>query len=62
MNPEVGREEMANLNFSHAVAQLLDDGKLFPIDLNGQRGIKFDQYLVSGHGKLLAAFSVVHLA
>lgn len=61
VNPEVGHEEMAGLNFSHAVAQLLDAGKLFHIDLNGQRGIKFDQDLVFGHGNLFGAFSLVHL-
>lgn len=61
VNPEVGHEEMAGLNFSHGVAQLLDAGKLFHIDLNGQRGIKFDQDLVFGHGDLFGAFSLVHL-
>jgi xylose isomerase len=36
-------------------------GKLFHIDLNGQRGIKFDQDLVFGHGDLLNAFALVDL-
>ena len=36
-------------------------GKLFHIDLNGQRGIKFDQDLVFGHGDLLNAFFLVDL-
>jgi xylose isomerase len=36
-------------------------GKLFHIDLNGQRGIKFDQDLVFGHGDLLNAFHLVDL-
>lgn len=61
VNPEVGHEEMAGLNFTHAVAQLIDAGKLFHIDLNGQRGIKFDQDLVFGHGNIFGAFSLVHL-
>jgi len=45
VNPEVGHEQMANLNFAHGVAQALWSGKLFHIDLNGQRGPKFDQDL-----------------
>jgi xylose isomerase len=34
---------------------------LFHIDLNGQRGIKYDQDLVFGHGDLINAFSLVDL-
>ena len=34
---------------------------LFHIDLNGQRGIKYDQDLVFGHGDLLNAFALVDL-
>ena len=56
LNPEVGHEQMAGLNFAHGIAQALWHGKLFHIDLNGQRGIKFDQDLVFGHGDLLNAF------
>src|SRR5690606_13182310 len=36
-------------------------GKLFHIDLNGQRGVKYDQDLVFGHGDLLNAFFLVDL-
>jgi xylose isomerase len=61
VNPEVGHEQMANLNVTHGVAQALWQGKLFHIDLNGQNGPKFDQDLVFGHGDLLAAFSLVDL-
>ncbi|SDT28682.1 xylose isomerase [Friedmanniella luteola] len=61
INPEVGHEQMAGLNFTHGVAQALDAGKLFHIDLNGQRSIKFDQDLVFGHGDLQNAFSLVDL-
>src|SRR6202040_1745629 len=50
LNPEVGHEQMAGLNFVHGVAQALWHGKLFHIDLNGQRSIKYDQDLVFGHG------------
>lgn len=61
VNPEVGHEQMAGLNFTAGIAQALDAGKLFHIDLNGQKGIKFDQDLVFGHGDLANAFSLVHL-
>jgi xylose isomerase len=61
LNPEVGHEQMAGLNFVHGVAQALWHGKLFHIDLNGQRGPRFDQDLVFGHGDLLNAFFLVDL-
>jgi xylose isomerase len=61
INPETGHEQMAGLNFTHGIAQALYQGKLFHIDLNGQRSIKFDQDLVFGHGDLQNAFSVVDL-
>jgi xylose isomerase len=61
LNPEVGHEQMANLNFVHGIAQALWHGKLFHIDLNGQHGPKFDQDLIFGHGDLLSAFFLVDL-
>ena len=61
INPETGHEQMAGLNFTHGIAQALYQGKLFHIDLNGQRSIKFDQDLVFGHGDLQNAFSLVDL-
>jgi xylose isomerase len=61
LNPEVGHEQMAGLNFVHGIAQALWQGKLFHIDLNGQRGVKYDQDLVFGHGDLLNAFALVDL-
>jgi len=61
VNPEVGHEQMAGLNFVHGIGQALWHGKLFHIDLNGQRGIKFDQDLVFGHGDLMNAFALVDL-
>ncbi|KPC59120.1 xylose isomerase, partial [Streptomyces sp. NRRL WC-3753] len=45
VNPEVGHEQMAGLNFPHGIAQALWSGKLFHLDLNGQSGIKYDQDL-----------------
>src|SRR5215467_12135273 len=61
LNPEVGHAQMAGLNFAAGIAQALWAGKLFHIDLNGQRGITFDQDLVFGHGDLLNAFFLVDL-
>ena len=61
VNPEVGHEQMAGLNFVHGIAQALWHKKLFHIDLNGQHGPKFDQDLVFGHGDLKSAFFLVDL-
>ncbi|WP_104104262.1 xylose isomerase [Arthrobacter sp. 08Y14] len=61
LNPETGHEQMAGLNFNHGIAQALWAGKLFHIDLNGQKSIKFDQDLVFGHGDLTSAFFTVDL-
>ena len=61
LNPEVGHEQMAGLNFAAGIAQALFHGKLFHIDLNGQRGIKYDQDLVFGHGDLHNSFALVDL-
>jgi xylose isomerase len=61
VNPEVGHEQMAGLNYAGGIAQALWAGKLFHLDLNGQRGIKYDQDLVFGHGDLINAFSLVDL-
>jgi xylose isomerase len=61
LNPEVGHEQMANLNYTHALGQALWSGKLFHIDLNGQRGLMYDQDLVFGHGDLMSAFFTVDL-
>jgi xylose isomerase len=61
LNPEVGHEQMANLNFVHGIAQALWQKKLFHIDLNGQRGPKYDQDFVFGHGDVKSAFFLVDL-
>jgi len=61
LNPEVGHEEMAGLNFTHGVAQALWAGKLFHIDLNGQHGPKYDQDLRFGSGDVKGAFFLVDL-
>ena len=59
VNPEVGHEEMAGLNFAHGLAQALWQGKLFHVDLNGQHGPRFDQDLRFGAGNLRGAFWTV---
>ncbi|WP_448628360.1 xylose isomerase [Geodermatophilus sp. URMC 64] len=61
LNPEVGHEQMAGLNYTHGIAQALWQGKLFHIDLNGQKGPRYDQDFVFGHGDLLSAFATVDL-
>ncbi|MBB6350982.1 xylose isomerase [Nonomuraea muscovyensis] len=61
LNPEVGHEQMAGLNFVHGIAQALWHGKLFHIDLNGQHGPKYDQDLIFGHGDVKSAFFLVDL-
>ncbi len=59
LNPEVGHEEMAGLNYAHGIAQALWNGKLFHIDLNGQNGPRFDQDLRFGAGNARGAFWTV---
>jgi len=59
LNPEVGHEEMAGLNYAHGIAQALWHGKLFHIDLNGQHGPRYDQDLRFGAGNARGAFWVV---
>jgi xylose isomerase len=59
VNPEVGHEEMAGLNYAHGIAQALWHGKLFHIDLNGQHGPRYDQDLRFGAGNARGAFWVV---
>ncbi len=61
LNPEVGHEQMAGLNFVAGIAQALWHDKLFHIDLNGQHGPKYDQDLVFGHGDVKSAFFLVDL-
>jgi len=61
LNPETAHEQMAGLDFSHGVAQALDAGKLFHIDLNGQKPGRFDQDLRFGSDDPKAAFFLVKL-
>ena len=59
VNPEVAHEQMAGLNFMHAVAQAWEAGKLFHIDLNDQMPSRFDQDLRFGSSNLKSAFWLV---
>jgi xylose isomerase len=59
INPEIGHEEMASLNYAHGITQALWHGKLFHIDLNGQNGPRYDQDLRFGAGNARGAFWVV---
>lgn len=59
VNPEVAHEQMAGLNFMHAVAQAWESGKLFHIDLNDQAPGRYDQDFRFGAVNLKAAFFLV---
>ena len=59
VNPEVAHEQMAGLNFLHAVAQAWEAGKLFHIDLNDQAGPRYDQDFRFGAHNLKSAFFLV---
>jgi xylose isomerase len=61
VNPEVAHEQMAGLNFTHAVAQAIDAGKLFHIDLNDQAFGRYDQDFRFGAVNLKSAFFLVKL-
>jgi xylose isomerase len=59
VNPEVAHEHMSGLNFTHAVAQAWEAGKLFHIDLNDQCFGRYDQDLRFGSANLKPAFWLV---
>ena len=61
VNPEYAHDTMAGLNFVHAVAQAIDAGKLFHIDLNGQKPGRYDQDFRFGAEDLKANFFLVKL-
>ena len=61
VNPEVGHEQMSGLNFYHVVAQAIEAGKLFHIDLNDQKGARFDQDLRFGSESIKNLFFLVRL-
>lgn len=59
VNPEMAHEQMAGLDFMHAVAQAWDAGKLFHIDLNDQNFCRYDQDLRFGSHNLKQSFFLV---
>lgn len=61
VNPEVAHEHMAGLNFTHHVAQAIESGKLFHIDLNDQAFGRYDQDFRFGSVNLKSAFFLVKL-
>ena len=61
VNPEVAHETMAGLDFTHGVAQALDAGKLFHIDLNDQKPGRYDQDFRFGAVDPKQAFFLVKL-
>jgi xylose isomerase len=61
VNPEVAHEQMAGLNFTHGVAQAIEAGKLFHIDLNDQAFGRYDQDFRFGAVNLKSAFFLVKL-
>jgi len=61
LNPEVAHDTMAGLEFTHGVAQALEAGKLFHIDLNSQKPGRYDQDHRFGSEDPKAAFFLVKL-
>jgi|SRR5688572_20378458 xylose isomerase len=61
VNPEVAHEHMLGLNVFHVVAQALEAGKLFHIDLNDQKPGRFDQDLRFGSESIKPLFFLVKL-
>jgi xylose isomerase len=61
LNPEVAHEQMAGLDVAHGVAQALEAGKLFHIDLNAQKPGRFDQDLRFASEDQKGAFFLVKL-
>ena len=61
VNPEVAHEHMLGLNFYHVIAQAIEAGKLFHIDLNDQKPGRFDQDLRFGSESIKGMFYLVKL-
>jgi xylose isomerase len=61
VNPEYAHETMAGLNFVHHVAQAMEMGKLFHIDLNSQQMGRYDQDYRFGQEDLKGSFHLVRL-
>jgi len=61
VNPEVAHENMTGLSMVFAVAQAMEAGKLFHIDLNAQKIGRYDQDLRFGSEDIKGAFFLVRL-
>jgi xylose isomerase len=61
VNPELAHETMSGLAFAHAIAQAMECGKLFHVDLNAQKIGRYDQDLRFGSEDLKGAFLTVRL-
>jgi xylose isomerase len=61
VNPEVAHENMPGLSMVHAVAQAMEQDKLFHIDLNAQKIGRYDQDLRFGSEDAKGAFFLVRL-
>src|SRR5258706_3697824 len=61
LNPEVAHDTIAGLDFSHGVAQAMEAGKLFHIDLNGQKPGRYDQDHRFGSEDVKGSFFLVKL-
>lgn len=61
VNPEFAHEQMSGLNFYHEVAQAIDAGKLFHIDLNDQRPSRYRQDFRFGSESFKTMFFLVKL-
>jgi xylose isomerase len=61
VNPEVAHEHMSGLNFYHGIAQSIDAGKLFHIDLNDQKPGRYDQDLRFASESIKPMFFLVQL-
>src|SRR5260370_4652837 len=59
VNPELPHEHMSGLNFTHAIAQAWEAGKLFHIDLNDQAFGRYDQDPRFGPYSLKSCFFLV---
>ncbi|MBA3671755.1 MAG: xylose isomerase [Gemmatimonadaceae bacterium] len=61
LNPEIAHDTMAGLDFAHGVAQAIEAGKLFHIDLNAQKPGRYDQDHRFGSEDPKQAFFLVKL-
>jgi xylose isomerase len=61
VNPEIQHSRMAGINTVHDLAQCLEAGKLFHVDLGAQKPARFDQDLRFGAEDIKETFFIVKL-